>query len=146
MERQALTRLSPPEILAALHDALRAEQQAVVDYGAHAQASQSPTIQETLEALQDVELAHARRLASRIEALGGWPTQHALHPQPAGDDLRSWLENDLRGEQWAINEYARLVAGTLDDEETAELMAELLVDEMRHARWLKATLMAPHEG
>jgi bacterioferritin (cytochrome b1) len=145
MEERTLTQLSPGEILTSLHAALQAEQQAVADYGAHAGASESPEIAEALEALRDVEKEHARALASRIATLGGSPAQHALQPQPAGENLAEWLEHDLRGEQWAIVEYARLVAGILDDEKTAEMMAELLVDEMRHARWLKATLAALRE-
>jgi rubrerythrin len=144
MEKQALIRLSPGEILAGLQAALLAEQQAVANYGAHARASQAADIAETLEALRDVEQEHARRLTSRIADLGGSAPQHTPQPQPAGQSLAERLEHDLRGEQWAIVEYARLVAGILDDEETAEMMAELLVDEMRHARWLKA-MLAPHE-
>jgi bacterioferritin (cytochrome b1) len=146
MDKQPLTQLSPSEILAGLHAALLAEQQAVVDYGAHARASQSPDIADALETLRDVEQEHAQRLTSRIVALGGSPAEHALRPQPAGDNLVAWLEHDLRGEQWAIVEYARMVAGILDDDLTAEMMAELLVDEMRHARWLKTTLAAEREG
>jgi bacterioferritin (cytochrome b1) len=145
MEKRTLTRLSPGEILASLHTALLAEQQAVADYDAHAGASELPAITAALEALRDVEEEHARALASRIVALGGAPAQHALPPQPAGESLVKWLEYDLCGEQWAIVEYARLVAGILDDDETAEMMAELLADEMRHARWLKATLAALQE-
>jgi bacterioferritin (cytochrome b1) len=146
MEEQTLTRLSPGEILAGLHTALLAEQQAVADYGAHARASESLDIANALEALRDVEQEHAQRLAARILALGGSLEDHALQPQLAGDSLVAWLEHDLRGEQWAIVEYARLVAGILDDDPTAEMMAELLVDEMRHARWLKTTLAAERKG
>ena len=62
--------------------------------------------------------------------------------QTVGGILADWLAYDLKGEQWAIVEYARLVAGIVDDDETAELMAELLQDEIRHARWLKSTLRA----
>jgi bacterioferritin (cytochrome b1) len=142
MGKQPLIRLSSAEILSGLHAALLAEQQAVVDYGAHARASQAANIAEALQALQEVEQEHAWRLASRIVALGGSPAQHEAQPQLAGESLVEWLEHDLRGEQWAIVEYARLVSGILDDEETAELMAELLVDEIRHARWLRATLAA----
>jgi rubrerythrin len=60
--------------------------------------------------------------------------------------LAEWLAHDLRGEQWAIVEYARLVAGIMDDDATAELMSELLQDEIRHARWLKAALRAVEKG
>jgi bacterioferritin (cytochrome b1) len=140
MNTQPLIQLSPREILAGLEAALLAEQQAVADYAAHARGSKSPDMAEALEALRDVEEEHARRLASRIVALGGSPARQPLQPQPAGETLADWLEHDLRGEQWAIVEYARLVASILDDEQTAEMMTELLVDELRHARWLKAAL------
>ena len=145
MDKPSVIRLSPGEILAGLHAALLAEQQAVADYGAHARATPSPDLANALEALRDVEQEHARRLASRIVALGDTPARQEVPPQPAGENLAEWLEHDLRGEQWAIVEYARLVAGILDDEETAEMMAELLVDEIRHARWLKASLAALRE-
>lgn len=146
MEDQTLIRLSPGEILAGLHAALLAEQQAVADYDAHARTSQSPDVAETLEALRDVEQQHARRLRSRIVALGGSPERHEVSPRMAGDSLLEQLEHDLCGEQWAIVEYARLVAGILDDDETVEMMAELLDDEMRHARCLKAMLAAQQGG
>jgi bacterioferritin (cytochrome b1) len=54
--------------------------------------------------------------------------------------LADHLAQDLVGEQWAIVEYARLVAGISNHEETTELMTELLLDEICHARWLKSTL------
>jgi bacterioferritin (cytochrome b1) len=82
------------------------------------------------------------RLQARISALGGTAVDQVPAPRPVGDTLAAWLAQDLQAEQWAIIEYARLVAGIVDDDETAELMAELLLDEIRHAGWLKATLRA----
>lgn len=140
MDKPTLIRLSRREILEGLHAALLAERQAVADYGAHARASHSPDLANALEALRDVEQEHARRLAARLAALGHSPAEDQVPPQPAGESLVACLELDLCGEQVAIVEYARLVAGILDDEESAEMMAELLVDEMRHAQWLKAVL------
>ena len=63
-----------------------------------------------------------------------------VEPRVAGDSLRDWIKADLEAEQWAIVEYARLVADIVDDDETVELMTELLFDEIRHATWLKTTL------
>lgn len=145
-ERRSLVRLTTDEILAGLRAALRAEEQAAADYHAHAQASDQTSVREALETLRDVEQEHALRLAQRIAALGSRPASPALKAGPAGDTLVDWLAHDLQGEQWAIVEYARLVAGTVDDDETAELMAELLWDEIRHARWLKSTLRAYERG
>jgi bacterioferritin (cytochrome b1) len=139
-ERRPLIRLTADEILACLSAALEAEEQAAADYQAHAQATDQTSIREALETLSDVEQEHALRLTLRITALGGRPARPAPEARPAGDSLAGWLAQDLEGEQWAIVEYARLVAGAVDDDETAELMAELLWDEIKHARWLKSTL------
>ena len=144
-ERRSLARLTADEILEGLSAALGAEEQAAADYHAHAQASDQTSIREALETLRDVEREHALRLALRITALGRRPSSSAPKARPVGDTLADWLAHDLQGEQWAIVEYARLIAGTVDDAETAELMAELLWDEIRHARWLKSTLRA-YEG
>ena len=140
MGPHSLITLTADEILHGLNRALLAERQAVADYQAHAQASDRADVREALETLRDVEREHALRRSLRITALGGTPTSQAPQPQPAGDTLASWLARDLEGEQWAIVEYARLVAGIVDDDATAELMAELLLDEIRHAAWLKSTL------
>ena len=134
--------LTADEVLAGLNAALLAERQAVADYDLHARTSSQPELRDALETLRDVEQEHAVRLAARIRALGGTPSGEAPEPQPASEPLASGLARDLIGEQWAIVEYARLVAGIDDDDETAELMAELLLDEIRHAAWLKATLRA----
>jgi bacterioferritin (cytochrome b1) len=140
MAGQPLTLLTADEILAGLQKALRAERQAVADYHAHARATDRPQIREAFETLRQVEEDHALRLARRITALGGTPATHAPDTLPAGQTLAQHLAHDLAAEQWAIVEYARLVAGIADDQETVELMTELLLDEIRHARWLKATL------
>jgi bacterioferritin (cytochrome b1) len=126
--------------MAALKVALRAEYQAVADYGTHARATDQAEIRQAFETLCDVEREHAMRLQARISARGGTTLDQAVEPQPMGDTLAAWLAQDLQGEQWAIVEYARLVAGIVDDDETVELMTELLLDEIRHAGWLKATL------
>ena len=89
-----------------------------------------------------MEREHGLRLAARITALGGSPAHETAEPEATSGRLADWLEQDLAGEQWAVVEYARLVAGIVDDDETAELMTELLQDEIRHAGWLKATLRA----
>jgi bacterioferritin (cytochrome b1) len=145
IEYPPLAKLTRDEILEALQRALQAEQQAVVDYHRHAQASDRPGIREALEALRDVEREHALRLLRRIEVLGGQPAHAVAQPQPTGEDLSAYLVHDLRGEQWAIIEYARLVAGIVDDDETATMMAELLLDEIQHAAWLRATLRVLQE-
>jgi bacterioferritin (cytochrome b1) len=138
--KRSLTRLTTDEILAGLNQALLAERQAVADYHVRAQASAQPQVQAALETLRDVERDHAIRVAARIRALGGTPEEQGVEAQAVGEPLAAGLTHDLIGEQWAIVEYARLVAGILGDEETVDLLTELLEDEIRHAQWLKTTL------
>ncbi len=140
MKVGTLTRLTAAQILEGLHAAIQAEIQAVVDYHSHAHAVPDAEVSEVLATLGDVEREHALRLAERITTLGGSPPSDQPAAQPAVGTLAQWLAHDLQGEQWAIVEYARMVAGIVDDDETAELMAELLRDEIRHARWLKSAL------
>jgi bacterioferritin (cytochrome b1) len=141
-EYRPLIRLTRDEIMAGLNLALLAELQAVADYDAHARGSDQPDLREALETLRDVEREHAIRLISRINVLGGTPVFEEKESRPVADAPAARLQLDLQGEQWAITEYARLVSGILDDDETAELMTELLIDEIRHAGWLKSTLHA----
>lgn len=146
IEVGTLTKLTAAQILDGLHAAILAEIQAVADYHSHAQVAPEAEMGEALATLSDVEREHALRLAERLTALGGSPPGEQPAAPPVAGTLADWLAHDLAGEQWAIVEYARLVAGILDDDETAELMAELLRDEIRHARWLKSTLRAIEEG
>jgi bacterioferritin (cytochrome b1) len=145
-EYRPLVRLSDKEIMDSLNLALLAEFRAIADYDAHAQGTDQPEIRTALETLRDVEQEHAMRLVSRITALGGRPADPAPVARTPGDSLTSWITRDLQGEQWAIVEYARLVAGILDDDETAYLMSELLADEIRHAAWLRTTLRGLQAG
>ena len=120
---QAAMELSPTEILAGLSRALLAERQAVADYDVHARTCQVEDIRQALGTLCDVEREHAHRLAERIAALGGTlPVAAPDVPAPVGS-IVDWLTSDLRSEQWAIVEYASLVAAILSDDETAALFA-----------------------
>jgi bacterioferritin (cytochrome b1) len=140
MNDRAFTQLAPDEVLESLARAILTERQAVADYGAHARAYDQPGVRDALETLRDVEREHALRLALRMTALGGSPPRQEATPKPVGEGLAASLGLDLEAEQSAIVEYARLVAGIVDDDDTAELIAELLLDEIRHASWLKSTL------
>ena len=140
MNDRAFTQLAPDEVLESLGRAVLTERQAVADYAAHSRAHDQPGVREALEALRDVEREHALRLALRMTALGGSPPSQEAAPKPVGGSLSASLALDLEAEQQAIVEYARLVAGIVDDDDTADLIAELLLDEIRHAGWLKSTL------
>lgn len=90
------------------------------------------------------ELLDADALAERIIVLGGIPVatpsnfeKYAyLQSEPEGlYDLRTMLENDLKGEQALIirlRQHIELARG-LGDHGTEELLEEILVGEERHA-------------
>ncbi len=50
------------------------------------------------------------------------------------------LKVELQLEQEAIKDYAVAVADIVDDMITVEMLEEQLLDEMRHAKWLKQQL------
>jgi rubrerythrin len=140
MNGRAYTKLTPDEILEGLRRAILEERQAVADYGAHARDYDQAGVREAFEALRDVEREHALRLSLRITALGGSSPSQEATAKAVGGGLFGALAHDLEAEQRAILEYSRLVAGIVDDDETVGLMTELLLDEIRHAGWLKSTL------
>jgi bacterioferritin (cytochrome b1) len=134
------------DIIAALNTALQAELEAVKNYSAHARAIADPEVNLGLRNILEVEEGHARALASRIGALGGHATTVESIASPYQDDVAGdlvavaeMLRSDLADEQWAIKHYAATIADffPLVDEETLAVLEENLIDELRHARWLR---------
>ena len=139
------------EIIAALDKDLRAELSAVEIYATHAAVIAQDAIAEGVRAILEVEQRHARDLTARIKALGGAPAEAGRGETVAGQaigavtaqaDTASMLRLELAEEQQAIKDYAGQIADILDDEETVSLLEEHLGDEMEHARWLKAQIVA----
>ena len=97
----------------------------------------------------EVEEGHAHALALRIRALERQPTpaEPAAAParaEPTADPavIADMLRLDLADEQWAITYYATTIAEFLPDgdDETLAVLEENLLDELRHARWLRDRL------
>jgi bacterioferritin (cytochrome b1) len=137
------------EIIEALNKDLRAELSAVEVYAAHAKAIPQDTIAQGVRAILNVEQRHARDLAARIRALGGTPNEpggaetvagRAVGMGTAQASTVEMLHLELAEEQQAIKDYATQIAEIMDDNKTLDLLEEHLVDEMQHARWLKAQI------
>ena len=136
------------EIVAALNEALQAELKAVKMYLAHAEAIADPEIAQGLHTIGEVEEGHARALVNRIKALNGQPAADAGIEVPSDgprrepDAVAETLRSDLDDERWAIKHYAAAIAEFLPDgdDETLAVLEENLVDELRHARWLRDQL------
>lgn len=139
------------QVIEALNHDLRAELSAVEMYAAHAEAIPQDAIAQGVRAIMAVEGRHARDLTARIKALGGTPAEpggaetivgRAVGATSAQDSTADMLRLELAEEQQAIRDYATQIAEIMDDEQTLDLLEEHLVDEMQHARWLKAQILA----
>lgn len=139
------------QVIEALNHDLRAELSAVEMYAAHAEAIPQDAIAQGVRAIMGVEGRHARDLAARIKALGGTPAEpggaetvagRAVGAASAQASTADMLHLELAEEQQAIRDYATQIAEIMDDEETLDLLEEHLADEMQHARWLKAQIVA----
>jgi bacterioferritin (cytochrome b1) len=138
------------ELVSALKEALRAELKAVKMYDVHATVIADPEIAQGLRTVLEVEKGHAQALVDRIEALGAQPV--GVESSEAAPGIAStrdpvaitdMLISDLSKEQWAIKHYAATIADFLPDAdgETLTVLEENLVDELRHAHWLRDRLL-----
>lgn len=96
------------------------------------------------------ELEHAEKLAERIIQLGGTPLidpkqwlqeTNCGYDVPSNPSTRALLEQNIKGEQCAIEVYQKLlklVEGK--DPVTANLVLEILEDEVEHEEDLEAIL------
>jgi bacterioferritin (cytochrome b1) len=135
--------------IGALNGNLRAELSAVEMYAAHAKAIPEDMVAQGVRATMAVEQRHARDLATRIETLGGTPTEpggaeivvgRAARAATAQASTVEMLRLELAEEQQAIKDYAAEIAEIMEDEETLDMLEEHLVDEIQHSRWLKAQI------
>lgn len=129
-----------------LNRLLESEFMALECYRTHAAAISEPEIAEGVTSIIPVEHAHAVSLTTRISELGGLPARPGGPASARGKELAArsqqqgtlaMLKVELELEQEAIKEYAAAVADIVDDEITVEMLEEQLLDEMRHAKWLK---------
>ena len=96
------------------------------------------------------ELEHANKLTDRIIQLGGTPLlnpeqwkkeANCGYDEPSNPNTKKLLEQNIKGEQCAINVYQKLlkmVEGK--DVLTAHLVLEILEDEVKHEEDLEAML------
>lgn len=103
-----------------------------------------------LEEHAEDELKHAGMLTERIIQLGGTPIlkpedwykmTNCGYEAPQEPDVRSVLEQNVKGEQCAIDVYKRLLETTRDkDPVTYNVALEILEDEVEHEEDLQAML------
>jgi len=143
--------LSKEQIIEALNDDLIAELSAVEIYRAHANAISEDAIVQGVRAILSVEEDHAEELTKRIKELGAKPAQpggtatvvgRAAGAASGQASTGEMLKLELGEEQQAIKDYSAQIAEIMEDNETITLLEKHLLDEMEHARWLKAQILA----
>ena len=133
-----------------LNRLLEAEISAIEYYQIHAESIAEKDIAEGIRAIIPAEESHAINIAARIRELGGETIDASGNAVRVGKQLgeeskkqgtMGMLSMELENEQQAIKDYAIPVAEILDDMDTIEMLEEQLLDEMRHAKWLKKKML-----
>jgi bacterioferritin (cytochrome b1) len=136
--------------IAMLGKLLEAEIMSLEYYRIHAEAIPDEDIAQGIRAILTAEESHAKNLEQRIRDLGGGLPSGLDAALRRGAQMGQeskekgaggMLRLELSQEQQAIQDYAHGVAEVDDDMVTLEMLEEQLLDEMRHAKWLKKRLM-----
>lgn len=141
------------ELIKELNKALADEWLAYYQYwiGARVAVGQMRNaVVEELEEHAQEELEHAEMLVERILQLGGTPLldpadwykeTNCKYEIPSDPKVKVLLEQNIRGEQCAIEVYNKLVNMTRDvDPITYNMVLEILEDEVEHEEDLEALL------
>jgi len=133
-----------PKVLQELNKALREELTAINQYFVHAEMCENwgyHRLSGYIKKQSIGEMKHAEALLERILFLEGSP---AMEPMKLvlGDTVRKMIENDLKLELSAVEQYnhAVRVATEQADNGSRDLLVVLLKDEEEHADWLEAQL------
>lgn len=140
-------KLSPT--LDLLNSLLESELMALEYYRIHAESIKEPDILEGIEAILPAEHSHAVTLTTRIMELGGVPVRpggpasvkgRAIGQATKAQGTLGMLKLELAQEKLAIKDYAGAIA-EIDDAITLDVLEEQLLDEIRHAKWLKQQII-----
>lgn len=148
-----IVKLDVKQLIDLLNKAFADEWLAYYQYWTGAQVVKGPmrgaVTAELIEHAQD-ELKHAGMLTERILQLGGdfvldpanWKKiSNCGYDAPENPFVKNILEQNIKGEQCAIEVYNKLLAITKDkDIVTYNMVAEILEDEVEHEEDLQALL------
>lgn len=121
-----------------LNEALALEYAAAVQYIQHAAVITGPQYQNIAEELvvhANEEIAHAVSVSTLINDLEGTPTID-VEKRFTDIDSQKMLEQDLKGEQIAIDQYKELItlAHELKEYGVAQILTGILANEEEHKR------------
>lgn len=140
-----------PELIMMLNKALADEWLAYYQYWIGAKVAvgvpKEAVVAELIQHAAD-ELRHAGMLADRIIQLGGTPLlepkawlewTNCGYDKPSNPDVRVLLDQNIKGEQCAINVYKKIMDYTKDkDPVTYNLSLQIITDEVMHEEDLEA--------
>jgi bacterioferritin len=132
------------KVLKELNRALREELTAINQYFVHSEMCENwgyDRLSDYIKKQSIGEMKHAEKLIERILFLDGAPNMQPLELKMGGD-IKQMIENDLRLELSAVQQYneAVRIATEEKDNGTRDLLVELLKDEEDHTDWLEAQL------
>lgn len=124
------------EMILALNEDLAREYAAAIQYIQHASVMDGLYSQFAgeLRTHADDEIGHAKKLSDHINYLGGVPVTAVSAIFTASDNQRM-LQQDLTGENDAINRYKKRIAEAraAGDFGTESILLDILADEESHA-------------
>jgi bacterioferritin len=148
---RAIVGLDVDDLIERLNKALADEWLAYYQYWIGAKVAAGPmrgAVSMELEEHATEELGHALMLVDRINQLGGTPllspkewyeTSNCDYETPRDSYVEVLLEQNIKGEQCAIEVYRQLVELTKDaDPVTYEIVLQILAEEIVHEEDLQA--------
>ncbi len=132
------------QLIAELNKDLEWEYAAGIQYINHAAVMTGPEYDSIIKELvihSQEEMAHAVSIAEQIAFLGGDPTVSVEKIETATDSI-TMLEQDLRGEQHAIDSYKERIwqAEQLREYGLRRILEDILMQEEEHKRDIMTVL------
>jgi len=137
------------EVVALLNKALADEWLAYYQYWVGALVAKGPMrpeVQQELSEHAGEELGHAKMLADRIIQLGGTPLlspaeftkmSNCGYDEPKDPHVLKLLEQNIKGEQCAIETYSAMLGKLKGDYITFNMVRKILEDEVGHEQDLQ---------
>jgi len=119
------------KIISLLNQDLQDEHGAIIQYLTHAYAMGEGEMACEIEATARDEMRHLDWLAETIVELGGVPSLERGKMLMDGDSVADWMNNNVRLEEGAINQYQEHIK-LIDDSKIKRLLKRILSDEEAH--------------
>ncbi len=131
-----------PQVLDQLNLMLKEELTAINQYMLHAEMCENwgfHRLSKAVKAQAMGEMKHAEKLMERILFLDGMPQMQELMKLNIGKDVPQQIANDLALEQSAVASYNKAIAVCREagDNNTADMLVEILADEEEHIDFLE---------